>query len=262
MGSHLYNSTVRKVLWFIRRFGFRELFMKPLRVLAAPIIMRFLPAKEFRFRDSHLALFYHHYNPTWAGERCVEVPIALSLLEGLSRSSVLEVGNVLSHYGHGGHTIIDKYEKGPGVTSVDIVDYRVPNRFKLIISISTFEHIGYDDEAPGGSGEKILKAIRSCINMLDQDGLLILTVPIGYNPDLDSMLQSSQLGMSRAHFLKRTGFCDWSEAEPREALESCYGSPFPYANAVAILEFVAGPEAAAQSLGCGRSEHREPHPQK
>jgi len=40
MRSHLYNSRLGKVAWFVQRFGFSELFLKPCRVIFAPVLLR------------------------------------------------------------------------------------------------------------------------------------------------------------------------------------------------------------------------------
>lgn len=240
MNKHLYNSSATKVKWFVRRFGWKELILKPWRVAMAPIIIPFLPKRSFSFDGRPLSLFYHRYNMTWAGERCAEIPIALSYAAGVPSGDFLEIGNVLSHYGLEQHLVVDKYEKGPGVQSVDIVDFKATKKFSLVLSISTFEHIGFDDSNDGRSGEKIQHAISCCRRLLTPNGLLVLTVPIGYNPDLDGMLRSRSIDASRARFLIRTAFSAWREASEREAMEAQYGCPYPYGNAVAVLEFGAG----------------------
>ncbi len=237
MGSHLYNSQFSKVVWFARRFGVGELLLKPLRCAFAPLIIPLLARAEFEFEGKSLPLFYHRYNMTWANERAVEVPIAAEFLRRSAGKRVLEVGNVLSHYGDVDHTILDKYERGPGILSEDIADYSSADRFDLILSISTFEHIGFDDEADGDSGEKIALAIDTCRGLLAADGQLGLTLPLGYNPALDRMIADRQLDSERATFLKRTGRLAWQTVNAEAALACDYGRPFPYANAVMIAQF-------------------------
>ncbi|MBT3614639.1 MAG: hypothetical protein HN524_01475, partial [Verrucomicrobia bacterium] len=166
MGSHLYNSRLGKVAWFVRRFGAAELFLKPLRCVFASLIIPRLAKAEFVFEDKSLPLFYHRYNMTWATERAVEVPIAQEFIERFAGKRVLEVGNVTPHYLDTAHTVLDKYERGPGIINEDIAGYSPPERFDLILSVSTFEHIGYDDEANGESGEKISQAITICRRLL------------------------------------------------------------------------------------------------
>ena len=182
MGSHLYNSGIGKVAWFVRRFGAGELFLKPLRCVFAPLIIPRLAKAEFTFEGKSLPLFYHRYNMTWATERAVEVPVAGEFLRRFAGKSVLEVGNVTPHYLDTGHTILDKFESGPGIINEDIADFAPGERFDLILSVSTFEHIGFDDEADGDSGEKIAQAIATCRSLLAADGQLVLTLPLGYNP--------------------------------------------------------------------------------
>lgn len=237
MGSHLYNSGLGKVRWFVRRFGAREIFLKPLRTVFAPAIIPRLPRKTFQFQGADLEVFYHAYNMTWASERGVEVPIARHFLEKANPAQVLEVGNVLSHYGAVGHTVLDKFERGERVINEDILTYRPGRTFGLILSISTFEHIGFDDEAEGSSAEKILAALNACRALLADDGKLVVTVPINYNPELDEMIAAGKLRAGRKTFLLRTGETDWREASQDEALRARYKTPFPYANAIMVAEF-------------------------
>ena len=242
MGSHLYNSRLGKVAWFARRFGAAELFLKPLRCAFAPLIIPCLVKAEFEFEDKSLPLFYHRYNMTWANERAVEVPIAAEFLRRFAGKRVLEVGNVTPYYLDTSHTVLDKYERGLSIINEDIADYSPTERFDLILSVSTFEHIGYDDEASGDSGEKIVQAIGTCRELLASDGQLVLTLPLGYNPALDRMIADGQLGSDRAIFLKRTGRLAWQTVDAEAALACEYGRPFPYANAVMIARFGGLPE--------------------
>ncbi len=236
MSSHLYNSKLAKVAWFVGRFGAAELFLKPCRVVFAPVVLRFLPKKSFPFQDVSLEYFFHRYNMTWACERCVEVPVARFYLAQHTGQRVLEVGNVLSHYGPVSHDVLDKFEKGERVINEDIVDFHPSAKYGLILSISTFEHIGFDDAAAEGSAAKIRTAVQSCRRLLEPGGKLVLTVPIGYNPELDTMLNRSELPLEREFYLRRTDRIQWEPTDKVTALAYRYRQPFPYANAILVAE--------------------------
>jgi hypothetical protein len=235
--SHLYSGLAAKVRWFAKRFGVSEMFWKPVRVGCSPLIIPFLPQRTFEFKGRTLRCFYHWYNMTWAGERTVEIPIARSYLEAHPGATVLEVGNVLPHYYPAEYEVVDKFERGPHIINADIVDYSPPTRYDLILSISTFEHIGFDDEASGSSGDKILAALANCRRLLSARGLLVITVPTGYNPDLDRMVQLGSLGSSAEYFLRRTGRRQWQPCGRDEALSCRYRRPYPYANGLLVAEF-------------------------
>lgn len=237
MRKHLYNTTLGKVPWFIRRFGAREILLKPLRIVLAPIIIPSLPRKTFEFDGRRLECFYHRYNMTWAGERAVEIPIARTYLEKYRGGDILEVGNVLSHYFPVQHDVLDKFERGPGIINEDITGFAPEKRYDLILSISTFEHIGFDDEADDASGRKIQAAIAACRALLKSEGGLVLTVPLGYNPDLDAMIRDRRLGAEREHFLRRIQKLDWECTTREEALTCPYKTRFPYASALLVAEF-------------------------
>jgi hypothetical protein len=239
--AHLYNSRAGKILWFARRFGWKELFLKPARKLLAPLIVPRLAQKGFVFRGRRLKYFYHGYNTTWANERCVEIPIICDDLEQHPGTNILEVGNVLSHYRPVNHLVLDKYERGEGVLNQDILEFQPHGCFQRVVSISTFEHIGFDDasESEGGDESRLLRAIEVCAQWLHPGGRLTITVPIGYNPKLDALIRSRQLRPLEDHYLQRTGERQWEECSQMTALTRRYGKPFPYANAILVASFAS-----------------------
>jgi hypothetical protein len=213
------------------------MFWKPVRVGFSPLVIPFLPERTFEFKGRTLRCFYHRYNMTWAGERAVEIPIARSYLEARPGAKVLEVGNVLPHYYPAEYDVVDKFEHGPRIINEDIVEYAPTARYELILSISTFEHIGFDDESSGSSGEKILAALANCRRLLSERGLLVITVPTGYNPDLDGLIGREGLGSSAQYFLRRAGRRQWQPCGKDEALACRYRDPYPYANGLLVAEF-------------------------
>ena len=240
-GGHLYSGFTGKARWFVRRFGWREIFLKPLRKIFSPIVVPFLAERHFEFSGEKLKCYYAHYNLTWSNERCVEIPLGQHFL-AQANGAVLEVGHVLGHYGEHSHTVIDKFETVAGVINEDIAAWQTDESFALILSLSTFEHIGFDDdmgEAEGDSGKKILAAIAACRALLAADGRLVITVPLGYNPHLDELIETDTLGEDRASFLLRSGPREWAEVARVEAVGTPFGCPFPYANALMVAEFNA-----------------------
>lgn len=234
---HLYSSGLGKIAWFIRRFGMKEVFCKPLRTVMAPYILRRIEEEEFKFGDTVLRYVYHKYNCTWINERCVEIPIARHLLGRYEPGEVLEVGNVLAHYFSVSHAVVDKYEKGPGVINRDILDFKPATKYRLIISISTFEHIGYDDSLAEASETKIPRALAACKALLAPGGKLVITVPLGYNGELDRMISNNTLGTKQQWYLRRTGKRRWTSSDWPAVADCRYGTPHPYANAIMIGEF-------------------------
>jgi len=236
--GHLYGGITGKVRWFARRFGWSEIFLKPLRAIFSPVIMPCLSERHFTFRGEKLPCHFAHYNLTWCNERCIEIPLGQHFLAA-ANGPVLEVGHVLGHYGTLGHTVIDKFETAPGLINEDITTWRTGDRFDLILSLSTFEHIGFDDEPIDDTGETILAAIAACRKRLTPEGRLVITVPLGYNPALDKLIATQTLNETRADFLHRTGPREWRAASAKEALAAQFGRPFPYANALMVAEFAS-----------------------
>ena len=195
-------------------------------------IYRALPPQTFRFMGKTHQNFLHRYNRTWRNERVVEVPIVADLLEQFRNGRVLEVGNVLSHYLPTPHTILDKYENGEGVIRADVVDFAPGTTYDLIVSISTLEHVGFDEQ-PNDPG-KIARALQNLSGLLAPGGRLAVTVPIGYNPHLDDLLASGG-GFTSLHCLKRVSWWNhWEETDWDAARQAGLGRRYPGTNAVAV----------------------------
>lgn len=198
------------------------------------LFLRFRRPGTFTFRSKTYHYFYRYYNTTWKNERAVEVPIILEEVESHRRSRILEVGNVLSHYLHFEHDILDKYETGTGVINQDVVDFQSPSKYDLIVSISTLEHVGWDDEPR--DPKKIVLAFQNLTECLAPGGELVFTLPIGYNAYLDKLLLAEhKVLVGDLCYLQRiSGDNKWIEARKGEACQAKYNTPFPFANAVVI----------------------------
>jgi SAM-dependent methyltransferase len=183
----------------------------------------------FAFAGRERPLFVHAYNATWRNERAVEIPLAL---EALDASPVLEVGNVLGHYGRSGHVVVDKYERAPGVVNIDALDFAPAERFARIVSISTLEHIGFDEDVRDAG--KPGRAIAHLRSLLAPGGLLFVTIPLGYNAAADALFAPGADAFDDIAYLRRTGELAWAEASWPEVRSASYGAPFPFGNGVAV----------------------------
>jgi len=189
--------------------------------------------KTFTFQGSRYRYFASVYNETWKNERAVEVPLAMSELRAAAGKRVLEVGRVLDHYVRTHHDTVDRYEAGPRVLNVDIGSFRPEAPYDLILSISTLEHVGWDERPRDPT--KAIRAIRHICSLLSPGGTFFMTVPIGSHPSLDEYLRASPVEFETMFYLKRiTAGNDWVEVDRDTAHACTYGQPFPYANAIVI----------------------------
>lgn len=156
---------------------------------------------SYKFQNKNYKYLYSQYNRSWFNERTVEIPIFLDLIQKYKHEEVLEIGNVLSHYIDVKHDVVDKYEKAKGVINKDIVDFNNAKKYKLIISISTLEHVGWDEEPK--DNKKILKAIINMKRLLTPNGNIIITIPLGYNQNIDKLIEFKKINFSKNFFLKR-----------------------------------------------------------
>jgi len=191
-----------------------------------------MTAGEFQFEGARHTYFFHPYNVTRQNERCVEVPLAWDEIRSSPGKSVLEIGNVLSHYYKITHEVVDKYEKATGVINEDIADFSPGKKYGLIVSISTLEHVGFDEEQKDAG--KVLHAFDNIRGLLSAGGKAVFTFGLGYNPNIDSLAYSGKPAWVKWGFMRRDGKNKWREAELGEAVGAKYGSPYPFANCLAI----------------------------
>lgn len=189
--------------------------------------------RGFTFNGRRLPYFVHPYYETWRTERAVEIPLALEAIERHRSGRVLEVGNVLAHYGLGGHEVIDRYESGSGVRNEDVVEARLDGRYDVIVSISTLEHVGFDEDVE--DPRKPVTAVEHLAEALAPGGELFVTVPLGYNHALDAALADDAFAFDEIGYLRRrTAANDWEQVGEHEARRwARYGYPFNNANVIA-----------------------------
>ena len=205
------------------------------------------PARTFQYCGETYTYLAHKSNTTWANERAVEIPIVKRLLERSAGRRVLEVGRVLSHYGPVSHDVPDKYEEAPGVILEDVVSFRPAVKYDLIVSISTLEHVGYDEDTQDPT--KILDAIDNLVqNCLTGTGRFVFTIPVGYNPALDRFIDEGRLPLDAMRCLLRTDPRTWRESSWEEARRCPFDSETPSANAI-----VVGHVQAERAPGCQRT---------
>jgi len=193
-----------------------------------------LKSRTFNFQENIYNYFCHKYNFTWSNERSIEVPIIWDIVKK-SKGKILEVGNVLSHYYSVSHDIVDKYEKAKGVINQDIVNFRPSLGYDLIISISTLEHIGWD-EIPREPG-KILRALNNLkLNCLAPGGKMVITVPLGKNLELDKFLNEDKIDIGKQYYLRRVSKKnDWIEVGWNDVKDLKHDSSFPFYSANGIV---------------------------
>lgn len=187
----------------------------------------------FTFKGKKYKYFNHIYNHTWNNERRVEIPIIWDIIKDKKSANILEVGNVLSHYFPINHDVIDKYEKGIAVINEDIATYKPKKKYDYIVSISTLEHVGWDE--PEKDKTKIIQALKNLKTMLSPNGKIVFTIPLGYNPYMDDLIIHEKLNLDEQYYLRRISKDNlWEESKLNKSSRISYNSPFPLANGIII----------------------------
>jgi hypothetical protein len=114
------------------------------------------------------------------------------------------------------------------------VHFTSEKTYDLIISISTLEHVGWDEKPR--DDRKILHAIENMRTLIaSRGGTIMITVPLGYNPTLDKLLKNGAIQFSRQFNLIRISKGnEWREASWETVLATKYNTPMPFANGLLI----------------------------
>lgn len=201
-------------------------------VLLTPWFKMSRGRRTFAFRGRNFPYFIHWYNATFDNERALEIPLALHAIRLAGAGKVLEIGNVLSHYTSFAHDILDKYECGKDVIHEDVVSFIPASRYDLIISLSTLEHVGFDEEPKEPA--KIIRAVQNLRSCLAPGGRIVATIPVGYNPHITPLLRSGELFDAQHYFARVSATNVFREVSKEEALSKQFNTPFTFGNGIVI----------------------------
>jgi hypothetical protein len=190
--------------------------------------------RYFMFRGQRLQYLQLRKGDTWTGERGVEIPIIWAFLGEYPHERLLEIGNATHHYRDLHADVYEKYEIAEGVKNIDVVDIAPDSKYDMAISVSTLEHVGWDEEEK--DPRKILAAIENIKdNCLKEGGVFVFTVPIGQNPYLDKLLRDNEIEMNQEFYLKRISLSNrWVQTTKADALTKEYSFPYECANAILV----------------------------
>ena len=184
---------------------------------------------DFTYHGTSFDYFDHEYNATRRNERAVEVPIASAFVDA-QHGDGLEVGNVLSHYRPVRHRVIDRWERAPGVLRADVLRYDEPADW--IVSVSTLEHVRWDE--PRRDRDGAIRAMFHLLGLLRPNGRMLVTIPFGWHPYLDSAILDGRFPTSRECTFVRDG-AGW--VQTAEVTHKRYAASTRWAESVWVGEF-------------------------
>jgi hypothetical protein len=117
----------------------------------------------------------------------------------------------------------------------DVVDFRPAAAYDLILSVSTLEHIGWDE--PELAPDKVRTAFAHLTDILAPGGRLWATIPCGYHRYLDRYIEDGDMQFTDLHFLRRRSPRGWREVSREEAQGLPYGVGYQGAVALAVGTF-------------------------
>ena len=167
-------------------------------------IFKLLRPKHFFFNGKKIQYENSFYNTSFFNERTVEIPMIKEIISSYKRNNFLEIGNVLQHYNYPeSRVIVDKYEVSQNVINEDIETYSTQTKFNLIVSISTLEHVGLDEGEMVTDKDKLQRCILNISNnLLAKEGVLIVTLPVNYNENVDKFIRENSLFQEK-FFMKK-----------------------------------------------------------
>jgi hypothetical protein len=174
----------------------------------------------FNYNGSSLPYFIHWYNHTWDNSRRIEIPIFKQKFKEYIGMNILEVGNVMDHYGivyH--HDVLDKYEKKSEVINEDVLIFKPRWKYDIVLSCSTLEHVGFDKPEKSNPDALLLALENLQENVVKKGGVIFFSVPLGYNPDLDKLLLDDCIHLDNEIFYRDDGE-DWVPCDRMVALLS------------------------------------------
>jgi len=124
------------------------------------------------------------------------------------------------------------------VKNIDIVDFKSKIKYDLIISISTMEHIGFEENYTNEINEsKIINSFKNLKSLIKDNGTCIITIPINQNPILDKLIFQEQIQFEYKYYLKRISKSnEWIEIDLNDSniYNIRYGKPYFGANCLFI----------------------------
>ncbi len=216
--------------------GFIMFIYNPISNFYFVLYFKYTKPKTFNFNNKKYSYFSHYYNTAYSNERTVEVPIVINIVKNAISNGkrILEVGCVIPHYFFCKWDVLDKYESAKEIINEDVVDFKPQEKYDLIVSISTMEHVGFEEE--NKDPNKIIKSINNLRdNCLRPNGKIIITVPIGYNKEMDKQIFTNKIKFDEKHYFKRISKAnEWTQTNFEDIKEAEYGRPFKFANAIIV----------------------------
>lgn len=179
-----------------------------------------------------ISAFNCGYPPARMTERSVELSIANTFLDTVPRDQVIEIGAVTPYYWpYRVRDICDPVDPHRLVNiRASIVDINLAGR--IVLSISTFEHIG---KADYGLEHNVSLNVRAFRKLFTECDCFLITVPGGYFPEMDKYLTSLDPAESKCTFsylVRGRDDNNWSQVHKPKAETLTYGQ---WADSLIIL---------------------------
>lgn len=223
----------------IKQRKFKELFSRGIIFFKHKILREKIQFFFYRLFHKKNTFMYNNKtykalitNKTFYNERMIEIPIFKGILKQNRGKKILEVGNVMHNFMNTKHDVLDKYEVSKGVINEDIITYNPQKKYDLVISVSTLEHVGWDEIPKNPS--LIFDAIKNLKKITKKDGEIIFSIPWNYNTFFDKIFLENKIGFTNLTFLKKNKKDVWLETTLNDLKKVKFNFKVPCANALVI----------------------------
>jgi SAM-dependent methyltransferase len=134
--------------------------------------------------------------------------------------------------------VLDRYEQG-ATHNTDLFDHH--DQADWIVAISTLEHVRWDEPDTGRLADGPQRALEHLHHILRPGGQMLITIPMGWHPYLDSAILDGKLPVqpTRQCTLVRQGSDPMRWAQTDTVTHHRYAASSIWAESVWVAEFAA-----------------------
>ncbi len=215
---------------FLRFNNDKKINLKNLALLSYKL---FKSRRSFKFQKKTYYYFYHAYYRTWTNEKAVEIPIFYEILKKFKFKTVVEIGNVLSHYFHINHKIIDLDKNIHNINNQISSSFYLNKKYDLIFSISILNHLNW--QGIRSNSDILVTIIEKLKKYLTPKGKIIVSFSLSFDKDLINLLKKEKLRLSKIYCLIRTSEDNrWKEIDYQDLFNRKYNIVNRFSNKLII----------------------------
>lgn len=179
--NHSYNCTMNDPMEYMGKTGLSRVIARMRYEINRHVLKRLVKSDKLP-------------SGIMTSERAIEIPLVIHFLENhIKDEPLVELGCVTPYYlfKRENHTVYDYLDPHPANTPKDLRDLSDDDYKTNILTVSTLEHINLSDY---GIEQNAINSISVLEKIINNAKKYFISVPLGYNAELDRYLLSHDLG--------------------------------------------------------------------